>query len=170
MFNLFRKRSTAATSPADSSSIAEPVYAPQVHQFCSIQRWLYAWVSFRMCELKSEGRTAYEINGQSMIPLLGSIGLDSAIAVDGTFWIWLEELDAPEELNTWRVATLSERTWLTVCAQRRCFPEFSVLLPLKPVGVIACKTCAGTGFVFRNSTICFECSALGWLSADLIQQ
>lgn len=110
MFNIFRKRTAAAASSATFSPATLPVYAPQIHQFSSIQEWLCAWVAFRIGELKSEGRVVYEINGEPMFPLLGSIGQDSAIAADGTFWIWLEDIDVAEDLNTWRVATFSEKT------------------------------------------------------------
>ena len=164
MFNFFGSRAKYIGSAAASSTTTEPVYPPQIHQYQNAEEWLRAWVGFRLHEAKGAGRDGIcEVNGQAMLPLLGSIGQDSAIAEDGTFWIWLEDTEIAEELNTWRIASPGERTWLIVCAQRRRFPEFSVLLPLKPIYVIACNTCSGTGFVYGNSVICTERSALGWL-------
>ena len=166
MFNFFRSRAISIGSAAGPSTTIEPVYPPQIHQFQNVQEWLRAWVGFRLHDAKGAGRDGIcEVNGQAMLPLLGSIGQDSAIAADGTFWIWLEDADIAEELNTWRIASPGERTWLIVCAQRRRFPEFSVLLPLRPIDAIACNTCSRTGFIYGNSLICTECSALGWLPA-----
>ena len=104
----------------------------------------------------------YQIGSQNCLGLIGSIGLDSAITIDGTFLI---EAGLEDDVSR-KAATPKERTWLIVCAQRRRFPEFSVLLPLRPKNAIDCDECQGTGFIFINTVICSSCAALGWLAKD----
>jgi hypothetical protein len=168
MFNLFRRRVLPGQQSTDLNPSADPIYPPQIHQFANAQDWLRAWVDFRLCELKQVGREGiYEINGGAMLPLIGSLGYDSAIAADGVFWIWLDDFSETEESTAWRVASSSERTWLIVCAQRRRFPEFSALLPFRPFDAIACGNCFGSGFILQNSVVCADCCALGWLMVEV---
>lgn len=133
-------------------------YPPQVHQFSSVEAWLIAWVGFRLSKAKGT-HSEYEINGKTCLGLIGSIGLDSAIGEDGTFYI----ISGFEEEASWQKATFQEQLWLTVCVQRQLYPEFSVLLPLRPKDALDCANCGGTGFVYGNFVICSTCSALGWL-------
>ena len=51
-----------------------------------------------------------------------------------------------------------------VYASRR-YPELASLLPLRPVGTLACELCAGRGFVTEHEVLCGKCSGLGWLGA-----
>lgn len=135
-----------------------PRYPPQAHQFVRLEDWLIAWVAYRLKEAAGTARV-YEINGTRCFGLIGSIGLDSAVAEDGTFLIHL----GLDDHACWQPATAQERLWLIICTQRRLHPEFSVLLPLRPQAAYDCSDCKGTGFVYHNTVICQTCSALGWL-------
>ena len=138
-----------------------PRYPPQVHQYRELEEWLAAWVTYRLEEVKGTSRE-YRINGISCLGLLGSLGLDSAIAEDGTFFIHL----GLEDDATWKKATPKERSWLVVCVQRRLYPEFSVMLPLRPERASDCAICEGTGFIYNNSVVCASCGTLGWVDGS----
>lgn len=158
---MFWRRQKPTESKNAPTTDATPRYPPQVHQFHCVEDWLVAWVSYRLQEKKGTF-SDYNVNGRKCLGLIGSIGLDSAIAENGTFFVHL----GMEDDASWQPATPQERLWLIVCVQRRLYPEFSVLLPLRPITAVDCSECSGSGFIYRNTVVCSSCSALGWLPAD----
>ena len=150
MLGMFRKRKPeAAEAPRDLS--------PQRHQFHSVEEWLSAWVGHHLAKPRS-----FSIRGTPVIPLIGSLGFDSALSRDGTVWVAFYDLSPQSPPEEWRTADAHERTWLLVCAARR-FPALNLLLPSKPQDAISCPECSGTGFTLNNVVVCMKCSALGWL-------
>lgn len=123
--------------------------------FCSVHEWLIAWVAFR---IEARSTAVYEVEGRKCLSLYGSLGFECALREDGAFLITV----GIEEAENWRLANDQERIWLTIGAQRKVYPELSVLLPLRPVDALDCGECRGSGFAYHDVVICWACSALGW--------
>jgi len=135
---------------------------PLLHHFGSVDDWLRAWVEFRRAALPPAHRSSYDREtGRPSVSLVGSIGLDSAITVEGDVWVQFGIHD--DELDGWRPAQPNERVALLISAQRP-YPELAVLLPLRPAEATDCRACAATGRTPVGSW-CFECGARGWLVA-----
>jgi hypothetical protein len=150
-----------ATSPLDAASVSP---RPLLHQFTSVEEWLRAWVEFRRAQWPEDIRASYDRQvGTPCTLLAGSIGMDSAITVDGEVWVQFGTHD--DDLDGWRPARRNERVALLITAQRR-FPELAVLLPLRPAAATDCPACQGKG-VHVSIAWCHDCSARGWLLPGL---
>jgi hypothetical protein len=152
-----------ATQAQPGSSLVAPLQRPLPLRFTSLHDWLRAWVELRHSEQPPHRLYYDNETGKPSVGLSGSIGMDSAITVDGEVWVQFG-MDE-DELDGWRPARPNERVALLVSAQR-LYPELAVLLPLRPVEAIDCPSCNGQGVLFGIAW-CTDCSARGWLLAGL---
>ena len=138
-------------------NIEEKKYPPLISSFGTPDYWLRAWVKFRL-EEPAENYTVYTINGEKCLGLYATLGFDCAMTQEGQILI----SDEIGEESVWRIASSEERMWVIVGAQRKRFPEFMALLPLRPETAVDCVECNGTGFVYKEIALCTACSSLGW--------
>jgi hypothetical protein len=151
---LTRRRAKPEPSPPRTPPLPLP------HQFPTIEAWTLAWAAHRIAH--GAGGDGYPFG--ACLPLIGSIGLDSALAADGV--IWIQSGDFMDAEVPWRHARPNERIALLISTARRRFPELAVLLPLRPADAIDCRQCEGKGVLFEAAW-CWECSARGWTVAGL---
>jgi hypothetical protein len=158
------RRVFGAPAPADPAPAASPP-RPLLLRYASVEAWLRAWVECRRGGCSPEILAYYDREtGNSAVPLAGSLGMDSAITVDGE--VWVQFGTHADEMDGWRRARPNERVALLVSAQR-AHPELAVLLPLRPVAASDCAACQGKGTVFADIAWCHDCSARGWVVAGL---
>lgn len=137
---------------------------PSAYPFGSAE-WIRAWVEQRIAETGGGADAARAgLTAIRAVCLHGSIGYNSALAVDGS--VWLNEYDPTSLIDEtpWQEISGLERSWIIVLATRQ-FPELKGLLPLQPRRASTCARCKGSGFILQD-TPCRECGALGWRSTE----
>ena len=160
MFKRFRKLVDREPEPA----VREPPAVPRpASQFNTLGAWLAAWVEFRREQAVASNSLRETVPGG--FPLVGSIGLDTAVTADGRIWIQVDDLSETNP-SPWRLATERERTSILVSAQMRYWPELALLLPLRPLDAIDCSGCNGTGYLHADIIWCSSCGCLGWVHAN----
>ena len=145
---------------APESRVENEVRPPQLYQFNSVDEWLSSWVNFQINGPQSGHRT--ELPGGTGLYLFGSIGLDTAITPDGSFWINDWDISESDSGDNWKLASATERSSIIVSVQRKRFPELIALLPTRPQNAIVCSECNGTGYAHHNLVWCSTCGCLGW--------
>jgi hypothetical protein len=152
----FRSRSLAESHPAAAPDIPP---RPSPHQYVAIDDWLRAWIAH---QLEWNPRTPVRDGpfGRGL-GLVGSLGIDSVLASDGSVWVELEDSDGTSA--PWRPATHAERISLLITAHQR-LPELAVLIPPRPADATDCTECNGTGRI-AGIAPCQACGKRGWIAA-----
>jgi hypothetical protein len=166
MFKLFRKKqSVKPDSGQDDQSDSDAV--PKIYQYHSREDWLSDWVQFRIEQLKRQGRSVYNLPKGEALPLLGSIGFDSAMMSDGSVWTWDEGSGPAQAQETeYKIAGEKERLMVLVGAQSRIYPELMAILPIRPQDATDCAVCGGTGYAYQQgevNVVCRDCGCMGWV-------
>jgi len=146
----------------------------------TVPDWLPEFVSAGMsAAIREEPGQADWIREADGIRLFGTIGAEAFLRSDGSVWYYeaVDWVNDPARYE-WREGKGNDR-WAALVLGTRRIPQLQALLPTRPPNAPNCARCNGRGELFtdgkgrilaepapasRNSIICPDCGALGWIA------
>ena len=142
-----------------SSTPGHEARAPERSSFTTDAEWLSAWAKYRWPRTPEHLRARVP-PGTDAVYLFGSIGLDTCVGLDGSFWVHEYDLSTIPDAPQWARADVAERLRLFAILSRDLYPEFKSLLNAHERHGPPCWACAGTGTA--ETGVCPVCRGAGW--------